>query len=61
MSASLKKEIFGFTDLKDHGKPDDGDKLVTMIDPFRGRLIMKEKVWLEIQKEKEEQRLKFEN
>lgn len=33
-------------------KPDEKEKLVTLIDPFKGRLIMKERDWLVIEKEK---------
>lgn len=52
MSTKLKKEIFGMTDTHEMRKPDEKEKLVTLIDPFKGRLIMKERDWLVIEKEK---------
>lgn len=58
MSSDLKKVIFGFDDKKDLTKPPCvKEKLVALMDPFKGRLIINEKDWLEIQQVKEKERL----
>jgi hypothetical protein len=41
LSTKLKREIFGLGDSRDVKKSDSTQKLVTLIDPFKGRLIMK--------------------
>lgn len=60
MSAKLKQEIFGIADTREIKRPDENEKLVTLLDPFKGRLIMKERAWLEIEKEMNADKIKNE-